>query len=275
MTSSAFEARRPWRPSIEDSPIGRLALAMARIWMYIGGPIVLYNKATLSTGPSHFPLTEAEHGLIPAALREYLDIAEDRLSGIGFGPPTRARMQVVSDLTAMVSLFEHPVDGAIGGVFLSESAVTEHLSGMVWFCSSFADGTYVSTSNSQSVPLTPTSPEFHRLHFPGIDDAAELYELHRIRVKERSRSRKHVPMTRGTDPLVYQDRDHARTVEHWVRCGYYRRTTDDALRHTVRGAVLSAWRGMFPWRQLTEAACKRERDDVLRRRDALRTHGKS
>jgi hypothetical protein len=236
---------------------------------------MLYNKALLSAGPSHFRLTEEEHRLIPAALHEYLDIAEDRLAGIGFGPPTRARMKVVSDLTAMVSLFEHLVDGVIGGVFLSNSALTGHISGTVWFCSSFADGTYVSTNNSQSVPLTPTSPEFQRLHFPGIDDAAELYELHRIRVKERSRSKKHVPMTRGTNPLAYQDRDHARTVEHWVRSGYYRRTSDAALRHTVRGAVLSAWRGMFPWRQLTEAACKRERDDVLRRRDALRKHGKS
>ena len=243
--------------------------------MYVGAPIALYNKATISTGRSHFPLTEDEHRLIPAALRAYLDIAEARLAEVGFGPPTRARFHVVRDMTAIVSLLEHALDGAIGGVFLSQSTLTGQISGTVWFCSSFADGSYVGTNNSQSVPLTPASPEFQRLHFPGIDDAAELFDLHRVRVKERSRAKKQVPMTRGIDPLAYQDRDHARTVEHWVRCGYYRRTSDDALRHTVRGAVLSAWRGMFPWRQLTEVACKRERDDVLRRREAHRNHGKS
>jgi hypothetical protein len=178
-------------------------------------------------------------------------------------------------MSAIVSLLEHPVDGALGGVFLSQSALTGHISGTIWFCSSFADGTYVSTNNSRSVPLTPASREFQRLHFPGIDDAAELYELHRLRVRERGRTKKHVPMTRGTDPLAYQEGEHSRTVAHWIQCGYYRQTSNDALRHTVRGAVLSAWRAMFPWRQLTEAACEHERDDVLRRRDALRNDGRS
>jgi hypothetical protein len=274
MTSSAFEARRPWRSSIEDSPIGRVALAMAHVWMYIGGPIVLYNKARISIGRSYFPLTDDEHQAIPASLREYLDIAEGRLAGAGFGLPTRARLQV-TDMSAIVSLLEHSIDGAIGGVFLSESALTGHTSGTIWFCSSFADGTYVSTNNSRIVPRTPASPEFQRLHFAGVDDAADLYELHRLRVRQRCRTKKHVPMTRGTDPLAYEDREYARTIDRWIQCGYYRRASADALRHTVRGAVLSVWRGMFPWRQLTEAACKRERDDLIRRRDVRRTHGKS
>src|SRR5205823_400298 len=112
MTSSAFETRRPGRPSIEDSPIGRIALAAAHVWMYIGGPIVLYNTARISIGRSYFPLTEDEHQAIPASVREYLDIAEARLAGVGFGLPTRARLQV-PDMSAIVSLLEHSIDGAI------------------------------------------------------------------------------------------------------------------------------------------------------------------
>jgi hypothetical protein len=103
------------------------------------------------------------------------------------------------------------------------------------------------------------------LCFPNIDDAAELYAIHRFRVREQSRSVVHVPMTRGDDALAFQERDNARTREHWIRRGYYRRVGNDTLRYTLRGALLSAWRGMFPWRYVIERTEARERQAVLRR----------
>jgi hypothetical protein len=79
-------------------------------------------------------------------------------------------------------------------------------------------------------------------------------------------------MTRGTDPFAYQHAESMAVFEHWLRRKYYRRDGAHGLRFTVRGAALSAWRGMFPWREISEWARSRRAAELLERYRRTRDH---
>ncbi|HKW12379.1 MAG TPA: hypothetical protein VJO33_18475, partial [Gemmatimonadaceae bacterium] len=207
-------------------------------------------------------------------LRDYLVAAEMELATVGFGTPFRVARRSDVLLDVCFSLVEHPLDGALGYVSVIRAKPRDTLSTAVSFQSSFANGVVVETSNSRSVPRTPSLPEMHSVRLPSINGAAELYEVHRFRVAEFSRGAVHVPMTRGGDPIAYQARESTHVFDHWVQCGYFRRAGENAIRKTHGGAMLSAWRGMFPWRQISEQVMARKAAAVLERRRRARGEGR-
>ena len=264
MTSSAFEARRS---ALNGSIAAELIRSLLEVPTYVLGPVALYLRPPLSTQPSLFPMTVDDELLLPMPLREYLFFAEQRLTGVGFDAPVRGVSRQHLNVEGYASLLEQRHDGALAIIYAARMTNSRHVNATVLLHSGFSDGTILATTNSQLPSRMPPLPEMHGLAFPDVDDPAELYGLHRIRAGERGRRVVRVPMTRGADPFAYQARENARVFEHWVRRGYYRRIGSDKLRCTLRGAVLSVWRGMFPWRHVTAYTQARERAAVLRRRE--------
>ena len=88
----------------------------------------------------------------------------------------------------------------------------------------------------------------------GVNNITELYRLHRRRVARRASKVKQKKITRGRTPeqrLVFAKRRHLDLHKHLVRCRYWRRAPG-GLRFTLRGAVFSAWRHVFPWRSVDQ-----------------------
>lgn len=242
--------------------IPELVRLMVRAKMYVKGPMLLYHRS-VPTSSSLIPLSDPT--IVPPALAEYLLASEERLASAGFGAPVRGVSTRNSSRNTFVSLLEHPAEGALGVIFVSRATSSDRLAAAVWFHSAFNDGITVVTSNSQLGRRAPRRREFDVLRFIDIDDAAELFGIHRFRVSERGRSAVRVSMTRGKDPFEYVRREDEQTMEHWVRCGYYTRLDDGSLRMTRIGATLSAWRGMFPWREMSELKRARATAAVLTR----------
>ena len=111
----------------------------------------------------------------------------------------------------------------------------------------------------------PTRAEIDSAQFPDVQDAGVLYDIHRARVAERARLVATVPLTRGPDPLAFQDREARAIQAFWVRKGYYRWADGDKIDRVWRGAILSAWRGLYPWKQITEGKSARKRAAITRR----------
>jgi hypothetical protein len=220
------------------------------------------------------PLSIEDERALAAALREYRDAAERELAAVGFGAAVRGRSRHFASIDSCFSLLEHPADGALGLVSIIRGKKLNTLRATMIFQSSFANGVALTTSNSVSVPRTPPRTGFDSIRFPWIHDGAQLYDVHRFRVTEYAGTATPIPMTRGTDPFAYQEQESARTFEHFVRCGYYRMVTEGMLRHTVGGAILSAWRGMFPWRQISEHMMMRKAMAVVERRRRARGDGR-
>lgn len=274
MTSSEHEPSPDNRyPPPLESP--EWIRAIVRIWMYWRGPVVLYRGRAVSMLPSLAPMTMEDESALPTQLREYLLNAEHRLVEIGFCPPVRARTLRRANLHSCMSLIEHPADGSIGHILVTKTLKLNRLSSTISFNSRFVDGKTISTSNFGKSLRTPPRPEVLGLHLTEVQDPVELYEIHRFRVAERSRSVRQVPLTRGPDPFGYQQAESMEVFEHWQRRKYYRPHGDHELRLTVRGAALSAWRGMFPWRHLAEWSRARQAAAVLGRYRRTRGHARS
>jgi hypothetical protein len=257
-------ARRVIAPVFDDPQVPFLLRWYWKASSYVKDPIVLYRRAPVSTGSTLAPLTAEDEQRMPVALREYLTDCERTLAAAGFGAPFRARSTATYNVRSCFTLLEHPRDGALCFVLVSQGEYSGPVSS-VTFRSDFTDGIEFQTSNSRNVLRTPGRPRVRAVSFPAVHDAAELYRIHRFRVSERARLVATSPLSRGSDPLAFQEREAAQVFDFWVRCGYYRRVNGRALRLTRQGAIFAAWRGLFPWKQITTAGNERKAATILAR----------
>jgi hypothetical protein len=228
-------------------------------------PVVLYRKAPMPIGEVLSPLDADDAERLPAAIRERLATCEHALMAMGFSPPVRGTNTSLANIRSCFSLFEHAKDRSLAFVLVMQGA---HVgtSAVVSFRTDFADGTQLYTSNSASIPRMPTRPKVKGTRFTTLKNTSELYDIHRFCVAERAKRSAVVNLTRGPDPLAYQMQEARDAHEFWVRRRYYDVVDGPALRFTVRGAILASWRGLFPWKQLTEWRNARRASGVLARR---------
>ena len=264
-TESGPPPARRTLPPVED----RFGLPRPLRWWlkagrYVRDPLVLMRSAPMATRNTLVALTAEDEQRLPPALREYMADAERGLASLGFGPPVRAANLANTVIRSGVTLLEHAADRALGFVFVT-AAEHDGLSATVTFRTDFADGVQLHTTNFQAPLRTPSRPNVLGARFPDVHDAAALYDIHRFRVAERARTVATVPLTRGPDALAFEDRELGEVQEFWVKKGYYRRVSGDAIQLTRRGAALAAWRGLFPWRHATEWRYRRDAATVMRR----------
>ncbi len=224
---------------------------------------VLRRMLISTTGPSLLSAEEAAR--LNQPLLEYLDECGRKLLASGWTPFVLIANRSTDKLDTCTGLTENHVDGSIGFVLVTKGRKIARLSGTVGFRTDFADGVRLVTSNSQSTRRAPKMPKYEAVRFPGVHDAAELYDIHRFRVADRARKVPTVFLTRGADPLAFQRLEAAEVQAFWLSSGYYERAVDAMMRRTRRGAVLGALRGMFPWKQFSERTDEREAARILAR----------
>ena len=262
LSSSIPAARRGTpRPNGDVDVLGWLA----RYWLE---PVALHGMAPKDTGTTLAPLGIDEEQRLRAELREYLDESERALALVGFDTPFRALNGGVRNVASVVSLLEHPGHHVLAFVMVSTGQHTG-MHATVTFHNAFVDGVELWTSNSRQRMRTPRQSHRRGVRFASLENPRALYDIHRFRIEERARAVPVAPLSRGSNPLAYQTREAEQTFEFWVGRGLYRRD-GNRLRITWRGAFSAAWRGLFPWAQITDALERRETDAVLARYRAVR-----
>jgi hypothetical protein len=258
---TTMPASAPGSPA-EGTP---LLIALVRsVVRYVRDPAVLLRVGPKPMGSSLAPLPDTGDKRMPAPLLSALDAAERNLVARGFAPPLRASNSLTPTLSSCVSLVEHPLDGSTGFIMLSMSK-HRGASMMATFATRFADGWKLTTSNSSTVLRTPSRPKIDNARFTAVRHIGALYDIHRRRVAERARKTRVIPTTRGADPIAYEDREAREGHAFWIRKGYYRAVGSDQMQMTPLGATLAAWRGLFPWKQITESGYDRKARAVLKR----------
>ncbi len=228
---------------------------------------VLRRMLISTAGPGLLSAEEAAR--LNPPLLEYLDECGRKLLSTGWLPFVLMANRASEALDSCTALTENPVDGSIGFVLVTQGRKSPRISGTVGFRTDFADGVRLLTSNSVASRRTPRMPRHELVRFPAVHDAAELYDIHRFRVAERARRVPTVFLTRGADPLQFQQRESAEAHAFWLKSGYFERAGDSVMRRTRRGAVLGALRALFPWKQITES---REHRDAARILERYRKH---
>jgi len=260
----------------DESSQGLLSLLLSWLFSAVMGllfgryyrhPVVLKRSRPRRHGAGFLPLTAEQEANIAPYLLEDLAEIEQTLAARGFSSRFRVSMELTENVTRIGTLFENPSDGTLGYVIVN---ATQHsgVSRTTNFDTRFADGITLYTSNSANVLRTPPRATARGISFRGITDVARLHDIHRFRVQERSATIAATPRTRAPNPIAYNDAETLKVHEHWIARGYYRRIADGMIVITWRGAILSAWRGLFPWKQLSEGRNARQAAAVLRRMDA-------
>jgi hypothetical protein len=250
------------------APAARAATAgssgfVASLRHYVRDPIVLARMGSKPGDANRVLLPSLDDAAIPEILREYLRMSEQRLIAGGFRPPVYTRSREEGNVNSVAALLEHPDDGALGFTHVGISRMGK-ITAVTAFATYFADGWKLSTSNSPTVIRTPSQPKVDGARFANVLDTRALYELHRRRVRGRAAKVDIVPTSRGADPLRFLDDESRQTHAFWIRKGYYRAVEGDRIQLTALGAILSAWRGLYPWKQLTERRMDRKSAAILK-----------
>ena len=206
---------------------------------------------------------------IDQELLAYLELTERKMMALGFCEPHRTTDRTTYPLPAVGSSLEHPRFGDQATIVAmrppEEFGSREPLYSIA-FDSEFVDGKTLLTSNVRMPRFWPDPRALDHIRLPQVTEPAALYRLHRMRVIERREKVAQKKIVRGKTPeqrLVFIKRRHIDLYKHLVHSRYHRRTPK-GLRLTIRGAILTAWRQVFPWRNLDQWWLRRRARSVMR-----------
>jgi hypothetical protein len=234
---------------------------------YIRAPIALYRRSATPRDTTR-TLDPAYPEPIDDEVLHFLEASESRLLAMGFCDPHRTTNHTTYPLMLVASSMEHPDHGShvlVIGCRPPREASDRDASSVA-FDSEFADGVRLVTSNARALRYWPEAPHLDHVRLAGVTDMTELYRLHRRRVGQRALKVKQKKITRGRTPeqrLVFAKRRHLDLHKHLVRCRYWRRAPG-GLRFTMRGALFSAWRHVFPWRSIDQWWVRRRARAAMR-----------
>lgn len=218
--------------------IGIVLLAMtARYWL---APIRIRFRQTRPAQPQRMVLSRDDE--IPAALLPFVATTRRSLTALGYAGFALIRQP------AGVALLAEDGSGSIAvGLALPKKDGTVH--SLVGFTTQLSDGRKLRTSNAPLPPILPARTGESRLRLPQSRDVAQLHAIHRRRVAESVAAGATIARLSISDPIAYQQREEATSLRHAVQCGYWVQR-GERLGLTWKGAFLSAWRLLPPWRDL-------------------------
>lgn len=255
--------------------VGVTILALAQLyWVwrfylhYVRAPWVLYRVNVIPPDRTR-TLDPVYSEPIDQELLAYLELTERKMMALGFCEPHRTTDRTTYPLPAVGSSLEHPRFGdqaTIVAMRPPEEFGSREPMYSIAFDSEFVDGKTLLTSNVRMVRFWPDPRALDHIRLPNVTDPAALYRMHRMRVIERREKVAQKRIVRGKTPeqrLVFIKRRHIDLYKHLVHSRYHRRTPK-GLRLTIRGAILTAWRQVFPWRNVDQWWLRRRARSVMR-----------
>ena len=255
--------------------VGVTILAAAQLyWVwrfylaYVRAPWVLYRLNVIPPDRTR-TLDPVYHEPIDQELLAYLELTERKMMALGFCEPHRTTDRMTYPLPAVGSSLEHPRFGDQATIVAMRPPAEFGTSDPIYsiaFDAEFVDGVTLLTSNVRMPRFWPDQRKVDHVRIPHVTDPAVLYRLHRLRVIARRADVAQKKIMRGKTPeqrLVFIKRRHIDLYKHLVHSRYHRRTAG-GLRLTIRGALLTAWRQVFPWRNIDQWWLRRRARSVLR-----------
>jgi hypothetical protein len=218
-------------------------MLLAPYWL---GPIRIKFKQSRPATPQGMQPV-ADPASLPPLLTGFVNGGQRALGALGFG-----NFAILKQGEGVVLLAESEPGTVATALAIQKS--NGQLHALVGFTTKLRGGTRLRTSNSPLAAITPAPADESRLRLPAERDVGRLYALHKRRVAEATAGGAAVERLAIGDPVAYQHREELSSIAQFVNSGYWQRN-GDRLVLTWKGAFLSAWRLLPPWR------------DISRRRD--------
>jgi hypothetical protein len=116
----------------------------------------------------------------------------------------------------------------------------------VEFITRCSDDSQVDTNTNATAPVLFPSPTYHLFRFPQIADALTLYRVHRILTQQKLRSSRPELPPKGQELAELKRRLERFGVRQQERGYMYFDSVNNCYRLTWKGAILGAWRSIWP-----------------------------
>ena len=210
--------------------------------LFVLGPIVL--RATFRYKVKVIPQLVSLEAL-PDDVRQFMTPRLPGITALGFQPVGYVSLGSLAPKTeAYMALLSNPQTREWADVSVVKSATK--FRGYTEFITRCSDDSQVDTNTNSTAPVLFPSPSYHVFRFPQIKDAFTLYRAHRMLVQEKiGGSRPELP-AQGLE-LSELKRRLERYGPRQQECGYmYLEADGQSYRLTWKGAILGAWRSIWP-----------------------------
>ena len=217
-----------------------LLMLLAPYWL---GPITIKFKQSRPASPEGMqPVTDP--AALSPALAAFVAGSRGVLEALGF------RNFAVLQQGAGVVLLSEFEPGTVATA-LAIQKPDGRLHALLGFTTRMAGGAKIRTSNSPLPSITPAPAGESRMRLPAEQNAGRLYAIHMHRVAQATAAGKRIDRLTIGNPVAYQHAEELSSLAQFVASGYWRRN-GDRLTLTWKGAFLSAWRLLPPWRGITQ-----------------------
>jgi hypothetical protein len=167
------------------------------------------------------------------------------IKGLGFEPVGYVSLGAMTGSTqSFMALFSNSKTLEWADVSAVKSAT--QMKGYVEFITRCSDDSQVDTNTNASAPVLFPSPSYHVFRFPQVTDAFTLYRVHRLLVQQNTGgSRPELP-PKGQELAELKRRLERYGVRQQERGYMYLDAAGQCFRLTWKGAILGAWRSIWP-----------------------------
>jgi len=210
--------------------------------LFVLGPIVL--RATFrykaKVNPQSVPLES-----LPENVRQFMATRLPRITGLGFEQVAYVSLGSIAPNTqAYMALLSNSRTSEWADISVVTAATK--LRGYIEFITRCSDDSQVDTNTNSTAPVLFPSPSYHVFRFPQIKDAFTLYRAHRMLVQEKiGRSRPELP-AHGQELTELKRRLERYGPRQRERGYMYLEADGQSYRLTWKGAILGAWRSIWP-----------------------------
>jgi hypothetical protein len=210
--------------------------------LFVFGPIVL--RATFRYKAKVDPQLVSLESL-PEDVRQFMTPRLPGITALGFEAVGYVNLGNLAPKTeAYMALLSNPRTLEWADVSVVKSGTK--LRGYIEFITHCSDESQVDTNTNSTAPVLFPSPSYHVFRFPQIKDAFTLYRAHRMLAQEKiGGSRPELP------PHGQELNELKRRLERYgprqQERGYmYLERDGQSFRLTWKGAILGAWRSIWP-----------------------------
>jgi hypothetical protein len=261
-----FFLPRNWPETTKMGVLVSIPLTFLFFVTYILAPIRLRRNHWVSTH-SEFELINPVREVVPEEVWTNIREAIASLSPCGFKAVGHFRkIDLVPGAMSYVTFLEsadHFTVANLITVFVTNRKGV-HANATLGFRSESPDGTEFVTGNNTILGGTPRRKNRVSLWMPEIQNPGELYEFHQRLVNAFCPVPKEFSL--DGNPGQHMNKYSSAEIAYWVDKGYFKLdATGEVYRLTWKGAVLVAWKHLWPIKPLRRAWRKHQTHKLLRK----------
>jgi len=210
--------------------------------LFLLGPIAL--RATFRFKAKLDPQLVSLESL-PPDVRQFMAPRVSAITGLGFEPVGYINLGSMANGTqSFMALLSNSRTLEWADVSVVKS--TKQMKGYSEFITRCSDDSQVDTNTNATAPVLFPWPSYHIFRFPQINDAFTLYRVHLMLVQQNTGgSRPELP-NKGQELAELKRRLERYGVRQQERGYMYLDSAGEYFRLTWKGAVLGAWRSIWP-----------------------------